>query len=286
MRAAVLGLLALLLVGSIGVGSASANPGPICWHRANSADAGARIPATAPEPFFGEASGSQVLEGKTAGTEFVISSTKAQIKGVIYNARNQAGTAIQCQIKAWIRYQNPILEKPVISGCTVTVGEAGDNNVQIDGEFMWKYEGAAKELTEQPQLVQHPDLVVWPAAAGQIVPGESKIPSGEFTKVNLGSKCGVLSNVKIVVKANVGVSVANHLGEEAVEKWDTKFIFKALPEAWQHFWVGTETSGSYSEFKPALTAVTEPAKYKGPFSVEIDKRQQNPIQEITLKEGP
>jgi hypothetical protein len=284
-RAAVLGLLALLLVGSISAGSASANPGPICWHRANSKDVGARIPATAPEP-FGGVGGTQVLTGAVPGQTFEITSTISQGKGVIYNSRNQAGTAIQCQIKAWFHYQNPTLTKPVISGCTLTLGTAADNNIQVYGEFLWKYAGVAKELTEQPQLVQKPDLVMWPASAGEVTPGGGTIPSGEFTKINYGVKCGVFSSTKVTVKGTVGVAIANHLGEEGVEKWDTNSKQEILPEAWQHFWVGTETSGEYKEFKPGLFTGNESASYKGPTQGEVLKRQQQPIQEIALKEGP
>jgi hypothetical protein len=284
-RATVLGLLALLLVGSISAGSASANPGPICWHRENSKDVGARIPATAPEPFFGNG-GTQVLEGAISGQAVEITSSIAQIKGVIYNARNQAGTAIQCQIKAWIHYQKLELSKPVISGCTVTIGEAGDNNKQFYGEFIWTYAGVAKELTEQPQLAQKPAQVIWPARAGEIEPGGKEIPSGEFTKINFGAKCGLFSSTKVSVKGNAGVSIANHLGEEGVEKWDTSFKVAALGEAWQCFWVGTEKEGKYVEFKPGLSTGSESAKYKGPFTLEVIKRQQNPVQEIALKEGP
>jgi hypothetical protein len=151
---------------------------------------------------------------------------------------------------------------------------------------MWKYAGVAGELTEQPQLRQKPDLIIWPAAAGEIIPGGKEIPAGEFPKINFGSKCGVFSSTKVIVKGNEGVSIANHLGEEGVEKWDTSSKREPLEEAWQCYWVGTETSGEYKEFKPGLFTGAEKAKYSGSFTVESLKRQQNPIQEIAFKEGP
>src|ERR1700675_3009019 len=153
-RAWMLGLLAMLLLGSYAAAPAMAERGPFCWHREiGNQTKGEKVKAQLPEPFGGQGK-NQVLTGKEGGTTFKIEAPIVQIKGIIYN------NSFQCQLKVEIHFQSLTLIEPKIAGCTITVG-ASDNTFAADGDWEWKYEGNTKELTEQPQQVQKPDLMIW-----------------------------------------------------------------------------------------------------------------------------
>lgn len=263
-RVALLGLLGLLLVGLLAPAAASATAGPFCYHRALGGQGkGEIIKAQAPEPFEGSG-GAQTLNGKMGETEFELSSAAVQVKGVIYN------NAFQCQAKITLQYQEIKLAKPEIAGCTVTVGETGNNVVELLGHQAWTWDGTEKQLLEHPQQNQKPD---WIFLKNEIAENATELPAGEFTKINFGAKCGVLSGIKIKVAGSDGAeSKPANLGEWGTEEE----ISSGGGELQQHFWNGKAAVG----VKTGLTVGGSAAKYKGVFKIAIQKRQQLPIQEI------
>jgi len=205
-----------------------------------------------------------------AGTEFEITAPAVQVKGIIYN------NALQCQAKVELKYQEVKLVKPVVAGCTVTVGTIGENTVRVAGHQAWTYAELAGELTEQPQARQKPDWIFLPA---ELAEGVKELPKESFTTINFGSKCGVFSLLKIKVNGSVGAESK----PEKVGIWSTnETVTSTKGEQKQHFWNGTE-------YVPVITGLivgTEGASYIGSFTVKTIGRQQLPAQEIAHFEGP
>jgi hypothetical protein len=228
-RAVILGLLAVMMTGSLMAATASAAAGPFWHHRALAGKGeGEKIESKAPENFKGEG-GVQTLLGKISTTEIEITSKSLQVKGAIFN------NELQGQAKLELVYNQPTLIKPVLKGCVVTVGEK--NIVITHGHLAWKWNGEAKQLEEATQKAQTPDLIFTPA---EIVSGAKELPKGEFTKITLsGTGCGVLAGSFKVEGSEEGIPTPKN-----VEEWSTTLLIGTpAGETTQHFWNGTAFIG-------------------------------------------
>jgi hypothetical protein len=271
LRAGLLGMLAMLMVSMFTAAAASANLGPYCYHRAlNGQGKGEKIAEQKPEGYQGQGA-TQVLEGKLGGGEIVIEAPRVQVKGVLYNK------AVQCQTKILLKYEEPKLIKPVLPGCEVKVGM--NNEVELAGHLVWKYQGIEKELKEQPQQNQKPD---WLFNHNQINDEKAELPKESFTEITLGPEkaCGALLTGKFKVSGNVGGETDADIGI-----WHTQEAI-TVNKLWQHRPI-VNAKGEfveYSPFKTELTFAGSEATYKGATKICTTGWQQNPKQEIAFWE--
>ncbi len=114
LRAGLLGLLAMLLLGSYAASPAFAKGGPFCHHRNNSTEGnGELIKAQTPE-IVGGSGGVQVLTGKVLGMEVKNEAQSVTVTGNLYN------NAQQCQTKVELIYNERSVSAP-FNGCTFKV---------------------------------------------------------------------------------------------------------------------------------------------------------------------
>ncbi len=238
-RAVMLGLLAVMLAGSVMAGTASAEAGPFWHHRLNEKEGeGAKIEPKAPENFRGTG-GEQTLKGKISTTEFEIVSTSLQVKGAVFNAPNQG------QIKLELVYNQPHLVKPALSNCTVVVGTK--NIVQVKGHLMWKWNGTKEQLIEQPQAHQTVDLGFTAVEPQQQEKEETEaLTAGTFSTITLtGGGCGVLAGTFNVTGSEVGIPSPNTLGTWSKTLAVNTVEHKQGTGRWlQHFWDGKGFQGA------------------------------------------
>ena len=137
LRAGLLGLLAMLVVGSFAAASASAQ-GPFWYHRPlNGQGKGVKLSGQEPEEVRGSG-GEATLEGEVTGVGAVeISASQVQVKGIIYNNDQQG------QAKLEIAYAQPRLVKPSLANCNVTVGPK--NVVKVFGHLAWTWNGTTEQ---------------------------------------------------------------------------------------------------------------------------------------------
>jgi hypothetical protein len=237
-RAIVLGFVTLLTMGSIGASAAFAGPGPFWHHRAVHGEGnGLKIEAATPESFNGEG-GTQILVGKLSSQEVEIVAKSVQAKGIIYN------NGLQGQIKVTLLYHEPKLVKPAgLSGCQVKIGFNKNNEVVAEGHLAWKYRGVGSELTESPVTVQKPDIIFTPAPIKQ---GETKLPEGTFTEINLSpsKECGVLVGTFAVKGSQSASPKPENIGE-----WNTVLLTEFPGAKEQHFWNGSASIAANPELK-------------------------------------
>ncbi len=222
-RVGLLGLLALLLLGSIATASAEAQ-GPFWYHRNNSTEGkGVKLSGQAPEEVRG-GGGVATLEGKLAGTEVTISSTQQQVKGIIYN------NALQGQAKLEIAYVQPTLVSPKLPFCAVTI--ASNNTVKLYGHQAWTWSGTAEQLKEQPIVNQKPD---WIFTGQELQQGAKGLPKGvPFTSITFKSNGGTCI---LAAQANVTGSVAAAIVPGAAGEFSKLQKIETLPNfTKQHFW--------------------------------------------------
>jgi hypothetical protein len=232
-RAVMLGLLAVMLVGSVMAATATAGPGPFWYHReVGGKGNGTKIAANSPESFRGTG-GEQTLTS-TFGTETVeLRSRSVQVKGAIANG------PLQGQIKLEIIYSQPEVLKPTGKPCEVVIGEK--NIVVVKGHLMWKWNGEVKQLEEQKQETQVPDLVFTPA---ELLQGAKELPKGEFTKLNFkGGGCGPLVGPQKVGGSEVGLPTPGTVGVFSTTLGVRTIPSGTVPHLWQHFWNGFEFVG-------------------------------------------
>ena len=199
-RAVMLGLLAVMLAGSVMAATASAGPGPFWYHKAPG-EKGNGVKVSSPESFSGEG-GKQTFTGTIGKEAIEITSKSVQVKGAITN------NAFQGQVKLELIYTQPTMIKPISSGCEVVVGEK--NIVQVKGHLMWKYNGVPKQLEEQKQEAQSPYIVFTPK---EIQQGATGIPGGTFTTITFkGSPCGVLAGSHEVAGSQIGFPSPSTVG--------------------------------------------------------------------------
>jgi hypothetical protein len=256
-RAVMLGLLAMMLVGSFAAASASAEAGPF-WHKraVGGKGEGEKISESAKESFTSKG-GTQTLNGKISSTpvEIVANSTEGE-GGEIYNNSKQG----QIEFKNF--YKEPHLVKPELKGCEVKVGK--ENKVPLKGHLMWKWNGEKKQLEEQPQKEQTVDIgftVVEPGAQKEEV---DFTKDGTFTSITFsGSGCGVLAGTFNVNGSDV--AIPNRKLEEFSRTLNVRTL--ANPRSGsefnevylQHYWNGSAFEG----IKLGLVFGSEPASLVG-----------------------
>jgi hypothetical protein len=196
-RAMMLGLLAVMLVGSAMAATASAAAGPFWHHRTIGGEGkGEKIEPKAPENFSGM-QGVQTLLGEVGGTKVEIASPSASVTGAIFNSPNQG------QIKMTITYKEPKLIKPEVKECAVVVGTA--NVVTVKGHLDWKWNGTPGQLTVEPQSKeQTPELVFTSVEPLQTSTSDFR-KNGTFTTIALkGTGCALLAGTFNVEGSEVG----------------------------------------------------------------------------------
>jgi hypothetical protein len=252
MKAGLLGLLAMLLIG-LYASTAAYAVGPF-FHKRAIGEAGNGVKWNQQKPPAWEAVGGEggiaTLVGKIGGREVTIQAKETKVKGIVYN------NAVQGQAKIELTYVEPKLIKPTEAEgikCTVTIGN--NNVVKIFGHLAWTWDGTAAQLKEQPQTGQKPDWIFTPQELQQEL---KELPTGLiFTTITLknveAASCGTLASVQNPVKGNAAAAVEL----PNVKEWSTEETQKALPnETKQHLFNGKENVG----VKTGLFLGTEPAK--------------------------
>jgi hypothetical protein len=270
LRAGLLGLLAMLLLGSYAAAPAFAEGGPFCHHRPLKGEGeGDRIKAQTPEQVLGEGR-EQFLVGKLGTTEITIKALSAQVKGIIYNNEDQ------CQTKVEIQYH----ELSVINfpGCIVKLNS--NNIVKLFGHQVWKWNGTKEQLVENPQAHQVRDWLFLPTELQQGATG-LPTPAGTYTNITFRNRSGkegcILASVQNPVTGSATVQALPY----QLGTWNTTEEQIATGgEGKQHFWNGKEFIG----FETGLFFAAEPAKYEGSFNIKTTGRQQEAPQEIAYFE--
>ena len=260
-RAGLLGLMATLLVSMLVPVAASAEAGPFWYHRAfHGQGKGTKLTGQETEQASGEG-GEQKLKTKIAGMAAEIVAKSVQIKGEIYN------NSLQGQAKLTLIYHEPKLASAEKEECEVKVGQL--NTVRVYADWEWTWDGSAKQLAEQPQQNQKPDLVFWPY---QLQEGTKEPASQEFTTITLSpKKAGTCSSFKgeFPIKGNVAAEPKpSNLGE-----FSTQLTVNTLAsEVGQHFWNGTEQVGFTTGL--FLGAITNKSNLLGSATVGTSKQQE------------
>lgn len=253
-----LGMLAVMLAGSVMAATASAEAGPFWHHRAIGGEGeGAKVEPKAPENFRGTGT-TQRLKGLISGTEIEVTSSGTQIKGAIFN------NASQGQIKLQLVFTQPTLVKPSLANCSVTVGENKDNIVQVKGHLMWKWDGSEAQLKENPQVNQKWDIGFTGVEPQQ---GETELKRGTFSVVNfIGSGCGVLVGKVPVTGSAVGIPSPSQLKE-----WSRTLGVRTVDvnKIQQHFWDGVAAQGA----KLGLNLGPNEATFIGQSTVEAEQQE-------------
>jgi hypothetical protein len=272
-----LGLLAVMLVGSAMVATASAEPGPFWHHRAiGGKGVGEKIEPKAPENFSGTG-GKQTLTGTVSGVAIEIVSPSAQIKGAIFNGPHQG------QLKVEIIYSQPQLVKPALSECIPTINT--NNIAVVKGHLAWKWNGSQSQLEEQPQLNQKPDIIFTNVEPQRQEPFKvlDYRTVGTFATISLSGKCGVLGGLGALPVSGSEVALPNKPG---LEEWSTELGIRTIPSGTlsgtigkeekfekegflQHIWVGGGTKEATEGFQgivAGLTFASNPANLVGQFT--------------------
>jgi hypothetical protein len=223
-RAAMAGLLMLLLAGSIVSATAYAESGPFWYHRETGTTGHGQILGSGVKEGVTGEGGKQVLVTKFGGTELEIIAAKVIVEGSIYNNANQA------QAELTLKYGEPKLAKPELKGCEVKIGEG--NSVTVFGHQAWNWNGEKKQLEEEAKTAkQTPSWIFLPH---ELAEGAVELPKEQFTTLTLsGASCGVLAN-KYPVKGTVTGAVKPGLEEYSASQTVTTSETKQK----QHFWNG------------------------------------------------
>jgi hypothetical protein len=260
LRAGLLGLLALLLLGSYAATPAFAEGGPYCHHReVGTKTEGEKIEEKSPEQFKTEGA-EQKFEGEVGGAKIEVVAKHTQAKGILYN------NADQCQSKVELQFKE--LSVTGVSGCNVVVN--GNNIIKLYGHRAWSYNGETKQLEEKPQLNQKP---VWIFTPVELLQEKEELPNATFAVLKFSGVECVLAGVTVEAKGTAGAESK----PEAVEVWGTKEEqIYTKGEVWLHFWNG-------KKFVPAKTGITlagKAAAYVGVLKLETTGHQQKPAQEV------
>jgi hypothetical protein len=252
-KAVMLGLLAVMLVGSIMATTASAEAGPFWYHRPVGEvknEIGTKLAPGTAEQFTGSGGEQKLLshvksEGKEEAIE--INSPSTEVKGDITNGEHQG------QIKLEIAYKEPKLVG--FASCVVTIGT--NNTVVVKGHLAWKWNGEKSQLEEQPQEHQTPDIVFTPVEPQEQKPFVEVLDLrkvGVFTTLSfkpLSKACGPFSTLNKVEVQGSEVGIPNRKLNEfsktlAVRTIAEGTIPKAVGEGegfLQHIWNGTRFLG-------------------------------------------
>jgi hypothetical protein len=260
LRAGLLGLLALLLLGSYAATPAFAEGGPYCHHReVGTKTEGEKIEEKSPEQFKTEGA-EQKFEGEVGGAKIEVVAKHTQAKGIIYNNPDQCQSKVELQFKE--------LSVTGVSGCSVVVN--GNNIIKLYGHRAWSYNGETKQLEEKPQLNQK---LVWIFTPVELLQEKEELPNATFATLKFSGVECVLAGVTVEAKGTAGAESK----PEAVEVWGTKEEqIYTKGEVWLHFWNG-------KKFVPAKTGITlagKAAAYVGVLKLETTGHQQKPAQEV------
>jgi hypothetical protein len=274
-RVTLLGLMALLLVGSYAAASAYAEGGPYFHHREiGGKGEGEKVEEKSPEQVQGTG-GEQTLEGTIGTTASTINAKEVQIKGIVYNNPSQG------QYKFRLIYHEPILSKPatLTANCKVKIGT--ENTVFVNGHQMWKWNGTLSQLTENPQLHQTRDGIIVPLSQelklteAEEELNEIALPKEEFTSIHIekGEKECLLAGV-YKVSGGVGVVPVSPPG---LEEWSQKEKGFIPPyQVKQHFWQPRKRV--WTGIDVSLTFANNPATLSGGYEIK------DPTQELALFE--
>jgi hypothetical protein len=267
-RAWLLGLLAPMLVGSYTAASAYA-VGPFFHQRAIGGKGnGVKIAAGEPEVVSGSA-GKQELRFEVGEQDFLVTSPRAELKGVIYN------NALQGQAKLSLTFVEPKIEEPALSGCTATIG--ANNTIKLLGHQAWTWNGTEAQLEEQSQKEQKPEWIFLPQELQQ---GAEGLPKEQlFFYISLGPKgsCGALSG-KLPVVGSLAVAVE----PSGVEEWSTSETGIFLPNPTKlHFWNGVRNVG----VEAGATQGTGPFTLTGKYQLKTAGRQGGASREVARFES-
>lgn len=269
LRAGLLGLLAMLLVGSFAAASAEA-AGPFWYHRAKG-ETGKGVKLSGQEPEEVRGGGPEViLSGKLIETPVEITSRQIQVKGIIYN------NALQGQAKLELAYSQPKLIKPAFKECLVVIGSK--NVVKVYGHQAWTWNGEPKQLEEQKQEAQKPD---WIFLGQELQQGATSLPKGvPFTNITMqsapGEKCPLAGQFEVT--GSVAASITpESAGTFSTEQTQTVLANGAL----QHFWNGKENIGVKTELVFGGVAAT----LKQKTTTSTFGRQGGAPQEVALFES-
>lgn len=271
LRVGLLGLMAMLLVGSY-VATAASAQGPFFHHR-NKGETGNGVKwgQTSTPPWEAvEGKGPEAkLESKILAEPVHITAESFSVTGIIFN------NALQGQTKIQFKYVNPKLLKPVLP-CTVVIGM--NNTVKLYGHLAWTWNGTAEQLKEQPQTGQKPDWIFLPSELQQ---GAETLPTElVFTQITLQNKgtevCPLAGQFAVKGSAAAAVEPPN------VGEWGVTEKVKALPNGTkQHFWNGAKNNGVEVNLKLGL----EPAKLEQEAEVKTVGTQGFEPQEIAKFEN-
>lgn len=265
-RATLLGLMALLIVGSYAASSAYAEGGPFCHHRAlNGEGEGELIKGASPEQVKGSG-GEQKLAGEVAGGKVELLAGTLQIKGITYN------NADQCQAKVELEYSKlSVVEQP---NCSYKINT--NNVVKLYGHRAWKWNGEASQLTVKPQSsVQFPDWIFTPV---ELAPGAEVLPSGTYAVITFSGASCLENGIKATVTGSVTAeTIPSGIGKWSVEE---EQIIKG-GKAKQHFWTGTKFVG----VETGLLLGGVAASYNGAAKVGTAGKGAEARQEIGLFES-
>lgn len=271
-RAWLLGLLAMLLVGSFATAAAEAQ-GPFWYHRAKGESGkGLKITGQEPEGVQG-GGGPSTLAGSIGGQTIELESNQVQVKGIIYN------NALQGQTKLTVIYIEPHVVNPANArGCRVKINE--QNQVKIYGHLAWKWDGSETQRKEQPQQQQRPDWIFLPSELQQ---GATELPNLTFAAITTTAKgegeCNPLLQAQ---QAPVKGSVAAAIQPVNLGEWSNSQTQEILAgNQKQHFWNGVENVGVETK----LTLSGGAATLTGKTKVETTGRQSVAPQEVALFES-
>jgi hypothetical protein len=260
-RALVLGLLAVMLAGSVMTATASAEAGPFWHHRTGGEGEGSKIEPKAPENISAKG-GLQTFTAEFGGAKVEMTSPAVQVKSAIFNAPHQG------QIKLNLFYQPFSVKvggvaKPL---CKVTLGQQGQfsNIIQLKGHLAWKWNGTEKQLNEQPQKEQKPDII-FTTVEPQEQPERPLLDlrrQGVFAEFKfVGTECGLFNGTSIKASGSkVGLPNPSQL-EEWTKKLEVRTIASGqLPNEvlgkkvegegfLQHIWVG-------NGYQPVIVGLT------------------------------
>jgi hypothetical protein len=264
LRVGLLGLLAMLLVGSLAPAAALAEGGPFCHHSQNGVTDNGQIKARMPEQIAGSG-GEQRFEAKLGGTAFTFVASGVQIKGIIYNNEDQ------CQAKLEVQYQ-PIKFEPEIAHCKLSFPH--NNVVKIFAHAAWKWLGTEAEQKENP-IRQGRGWMMLPAELQQKA---KELPKAEtFTVINIEKdgtgECLLASKQNRVAGSIFAETAPASLGEFREEERLTLLSNGTLQQFWngQYPLVGAESG---------LTIAGAAAKFTGSFTIKPIGRQRQPPQFI------
>jgi hypothetical protein len=263
MRAGVLGLLAMLLVGMFAAVVAEANQGPFIYRRAIGGQGkGVKLSGQQGGLPFEEVRGGGPevkFSAKAGGVEIELTAEQVQIKGIVYN------NAIQGQAKLAFAYFNIKVLKPG-GGC---IGKIGNNNVvKIFGHQVWTYSGNASELKEQPVQNQKP---LWLFTGQELQQGATALPiEVPLTTITFS---GCASALTATLK---GTFVASTKPEQLGAFSTTQTSESLVDGTRLHFWNGS----SNNEGKSALVLGTEPFLMKESETISAFGVQGGAAQEL------